>query len=83
MTAPAGDHSIVPCESCTAPIIWGETERGKRVAVDAEASANGVVKLVVRTFANSPLVVSVKTVDRFGRVQLYTTHGTPCRRTPR
>lgn len=81
MTGTAGEHAILPCESCGAPIIWGETERGKRVAVDADTNAGGVVKLVVRTYATTPLVVPVGIAARFG-LQLYTTHGTPCRRRP-
>jgi hypothetical protein len=37
---------VQACRSCSAPIVWALTERGKRMPVDAEPSADGNIVLI-------------------------------------
>lgn len=41
----ADEYHAEPCRSCTAPIIWTTTERGKDMPVDALPAAGGTVRL--------------------------------------
>jgi len=34
---------MAECQSCGAPILWGETKAGKKMPVDAEPSSAGTV----------------------------------------
>lgn len=37
--------NVQNCRSCDAPVIWTETEKGKRMPVDAEPSRSGSFEL--------------------------------------
>ncbi len=38
------------CQSCTAPLIWATTEKGKPIALDAEPVENGNFRLEERSY---------------------------------
>lgn len=72
-----------PCKSCKAPLIWGVTDRGIRVAVDADpvsvASGVGTVRLSGRSPELAPRAVVVRHQGQmFGATEAYRKHMETC-----
>lgn len=67
------------CKSCEMEIIWAETEKGKRMPVDAEPADNGNLRLVERE-GDAPLAVydTAETEALFGDDTRYLSHFATC-----
>jgi hypothetical protein len=72
-----GEFETTTCRSCPAPIIWAETENGKRMPVNAEPATGGNVRLRERP-GQTPLAVVLKTAETFGKTGLRTSHFVTC-----
>lgn len=68
------------CRSCGEPIIWAETEKGKRMPVNPEPADNGNLRLVERD-GDVPLAVydTAKTEALFGDDRRYLSHFPTCK----
>ena len=70
-----------PCRSCGAPMIWGRTERGKNIPLDAQPHPKGNIAFV-DPFAIDGLVVFSGPALHDGR-PLYVSHYATCYAQPR
>lgn len=68
------------CRSCGASILWTETEKGKRMPVDAEPADNGNLRLVERE-DDVPLAVydTAETEALFGDDTRFLSHFATCK----
>lgn len=66
------------CQSCDAQTIWAETEKGRRMLVDAEPAPAGTVLLLLSRTAQAPLARIVKAELAFGRTDLRLAHFATC-----
>lgn len=72
-------HKTAKCSTCPATVIWAETEKGKRMPVDAKPVANGNIYLVHRGPRKTPLAVHAK-FDRIDgqKIPKYRAHFATC-----
>ena len=72
-------HKATKCSSCPAIVIWAETEKGKRMPVDAKPVPNGNIYLVHRGQRKAPLAVHAK-FDRIDgqKIPKYRAHFASC-----
>lgn len=78
---PAPEHpwKVDHCHSCHRPVIWTETERSKRMPVDAEPPlSGGNVELVWRGSTVAPLSKVLPVAKQFGKKNLRTSHFATC-----
>lgn len=70
------EHKVDRCKSCTARIIWAQTERGRNQPVDAEPDPAGNLRLEARP-GRPPLATVVSPRLRFG-LKLRLPHHATC-----
>lgn len=61
---------MAQCRSCGAEIVWAETEKGRRVPLDAKTERRAIVDELGRRAPNEPLRVKV--------VETYVSHFATC-----
>lgn len=65
------------CRSCSAPIVWCVSERGKSMPVNAEPETGGNLAVEARTHGH-PLARVVSPAHAFGRTDLHKSHFATC-----
>lgn len=64
------------CRSCKKPIVWAETEKGRKMPVDLDATPDGNIELRDRGRNRAPLAIYVKASDD-GELR-FTSHFVTC-----
>lgn len=68
------------CRSCQAPIIWAETEKARRLPLDAEpfVGADAHLYVVRERIGRPPLAVGPVPVDAFPGEAVFRSHFRTC-----
>jgi hypothetical protein len=67
-----------PCKSCSAPVIWATTTRGKAMPVDPDPVVEGNLVLEARFGDAPPLARVLGVAKQFGRKDLRVAHFVTC-----
>lgn len=70
---------VARCRTCGAEIIWTETEKGRRMPVDADPESIGTFRLEDRPGdSNGPLAIFIPEEDRRCAPDLHASHFATC-----